>query len=167
METKHASPEIIGHVVDSRRPVRALIVSEVRLLCEGLAELLPREKSISVLGVSGDLEGAISMSCVLQPDIVLLDAAFEHGLAAVAQLRDAVPGIRVVALAIAETEEEVISWAKAGVAGYVPRTTALADLVQLLVDINNSRQPCSSRVAFGLLQRLGQADGGEIGRAHV
>jgi DNA-binding NarL/FixJ family response regulator len=98
------------------------------------------------------------MSCALQPDVILLDAAFEHGLAAVAQLRDAVPGIRVVALAIAETEEEVILWAKAGVAGYVPRTTALADLVQLLVDINNRRQPCSSRVAFGLLQRVAEAD---------
>jgi len=99
------------------------------------------------------------MSRGLQPDFILLDAALDGGLAAVSQLRDAVPCVRVVALAIMETEQEVISWAEAGVAGFIPRTATLADLVPLLSEIKEGRQPCSSRVAFCLLHRVASTAG--------
>jgi DNA-binding NarL/FixJ family response regulator len=94
------------------------------------------------------------MSRSLQPDFILLDAAFEGCLGAVAQFRDVNPNVRVVALAIAETEQDVVSWAEVGAAGYIPRSAGLRELVQLLFDINNGRQACSGSVAFGLLRRI-------------
>jgi two-component system nitrate/nitrite response regulator NarL len=144
--------------------VGTLIVSEVRFVCEGLAEILAREKWIAILGSSASLVEAVPMTLALQPDCILLDAAFEAGLAAVRQLCDAAPRARIVALAIAETEQDIVSWVEAGVAGYIPRTAGVAELVMFLRDINNDRQPCSSGVAFSLLRRLGHANDGS--RAH-
>jgi DNA-binding NarL/FixJ family response regulator len=58
---------------------------------------------------------------------------------------------------VAETEENIITWAEAGAAGYIPTTAALRDLVQLLVDIMHGKQICSGRVAAGLIRRLAGA----------
>jgi len=162
MDAQPVSPKSLQRVDGQHQRSKFLIVSEIRFLSEGLAEILARDPWIEISGVSTSMPDAISTSRALLPDFILLDAALDGGLAAVAQFRDAVPGVCVVALAIAETEQDVVSWAEAGVAGYIPRTAALAELVQLLIAINDDRQPCSSRVVFGLLRRLGAGGG----RAH-
>ena len=86
--------------------------------------------------------------------MVLLDAAFCDGPTAVRQLRAAVPESPVVVLAVDETPETVIAWAEAGAIGYVPQTTALADLVGILVSISRGSQLCSAQIAFGLLRHV-------------
>jgi two-component system nitrate/nitrite response regulator NarL len=96
-----------------------------------------------------------------QPDIVLLDEALPGGLTAVGQIRGVAPQSTIVVIAVAEIAEEVIAWAEAGVAGYVPKTAGLADLAPLLVDIRRGGQPCSPRVVAGLLRQLSNgANGG-------
>ena len=55
---------------------------------------------------------------------------------------------------ICETEENVVNWAEAGVAGYIPSTAALIELTMLLHDISNGKQACCAHVAAGLLQRI-------------
>jgi DNA-binding NarL/FixJ family response regulator len=133
-----------------------LIVSEVRFLREALAELLRRDSAVAVLGLYADIDQAIAGSFSQQPDIVLLDASFPDGAAAVRRLHIAVPGPLVVVLAVAETAENVIAWAEAGATGYVPQTTALADLVSILVAISHGDQVCSTRIASGLLRHVGR-----------
>jgi hypothetical protein len=67
---------------DARR-LRIVVVSEVRFLREGLAEILEREPSVSVVGLCTNLADAVALSPALQPDLVLLDAAFPDDAAAV------------------------------------------------------------------------------------
>ena len=135
-------------------PIRVLIISDVRFLSESLAEVLPREGTLSISGLFANAQEASLGVVDSQPDIVLLDEALPGGLAAVGQIRSVAPQIPVVVIAVAETAEEVIAWAEAGAAGYVPRTTGLADFVPLLVDIRRGRQPCSASVVAGLLRQL-------------
>src|SRR5260370_13804713 len=106
----------------------ALIVSEVCFLRESLAEILTRA-GIRVCGQSGTLPLALAIAQAQQPNIVLLDVAFPGGIEAAASLAAAVPGASVIALAIAETAENVLTWAEAGIAGYVPNTASVDDLV--------------------------------------
>jgi DNA-binding NarL/FixJ family response regulator len=136
-----------------------LIVSDVRFLREGIAEILGREDWITVLGTSPSVPEAVSRLLIEQPDFVLLDAGLNSGLEAVAQFRRIRPCLRVIAFAVADTEQSIVSWAEAGVAGYIPRTAALGDLVQMVMDISNGRQPCPSSVTFDTLRRLAHLDG--------
>jgi hypothetical protein len=46
--------------------------------------------------------------------IILIDTALPDGLDVVTRLRDFGPEVRIVALALAETEANVIAWAEAG-----------------------------------------------------
>ena len=153
MATQGASRR--AEVPPAARPVATIVIlSEIRLFRESLGEILDRERGMSVVGLVGDLAAAMAAARVLRPDLLLLDAAFSQGARAAARIRDAVPHLPVVALAVAETPETIIAWAEAGAAGYIPRTAALADLAPLLRDIMRGEQRCEAAVAAGLLRRV-------------
>ncbi len=109
---------------------------------------------MTVLALCAKLAEAIDGSVSQQPDIVLLDAGFRDGTSAVRRIRDAAPEACVVVLAVAETAENIIAWAEAGVTGYVPQTSALTDLVGILLGIRNGDQVCSAGIASGLLRHV-------------
>jgi DNA-binding NarL/FixJ family response regulator len=146
-------PEVLSTATGAQR-LRLLIVSEVRFLREALAELLRRDPKVAVLGLCADLGEAIAGSLSQGPDIVLFDAGFHDGTSVVRRLSEAAPETCVVVLAVAETTESIIAWAEAGVKGYVPQTAALADLVNILVNIRDGDQVCSSRIASGLMRHV-------------
>ena len=132
-----------------------LIVSEVRFLRESLAEILARVPGIQIRGQSATLADALAAAKALRPAIALLDVTFPGSMGVVAQLSAVIPEMSVVALAIAETEENVIAWAEAGVAGSVPNTASVDDLVSLIKQISRGEQTCPSRIAGTLLRRIG------------
>jgi DNA-binding NarL/FixJ family response regulator len=136
------------------RCLRIIVVSEVRFLREGLAEILKRDPTVSVVGLSADLPEMVALSPALRPDLVLLDAAYPKGVVAVKQTHDVIPDLHIVVFAVRETEEDIIAWAEAGAIGYVPNTAAVADLVRLVTSIHDGEQSCSARVAGGLLRRI-------------
>lgn len=136
----------------------ALIVSEVCFLRESLAEILTRVARIPVCGESATLVQALAIARAKRPEIVLLDVAFPGGIEAATRLSSVVPEASVVALAVAETEENVFAWAKAGIAGYVPNTASINDLVSLIRQIRRGEQPCPSRIAGSLLRRIGASE---------
>lgn len=140
--------------VEAGQHLRLLIVSEVRFLREALAEALRCYPTITVLGLCANLADAIAACLAQQLDMVLLDAAFCDGPTAVRHLRAAVPESPVVVLAVDETPETVIAWAEAGAIGYVPQTTALADLVSILISISHGSQHCSAQITSGLLRHV-------------
>jgi two-component system, NarL family, nitrate/nitrite response regulator NarL len=153
MDTNHTPPKPTPFAPDTRG-LRIVVVSEVRFVREGLSEILERDPSVSVVGLSADLAEVAASSAALRPDIVLLDAAYPKGAAAVKQTRDVIPDLRIVVFAVRETEEDILAWAEAGAIGYVPNTAAVADLVRLVTKIHDGEQLCSSRVAGGLMRRI-------------
>ena len=124
------------------RNLRIVVVSEIRFLREGLAEILERDPSLSVVGQYADLAAAIALTSA--PDIVLVDAMLPDGPVAVAKTRRIAPDVRIIAFAVRETDADIIAWAEAGVIGYVPSSAAWADLVRLITDIVDGEQPCTS-----------------------
>jgi DNA-binding NarL/FixJ family response regulator len=131
-----------------------LIVSEVRFLREGLAEALKRDPPLSISGLAADLDETLAAVCRSHPAIVLLDAAFPDGVGAIRDIQAVDQAAQVVVFAVAETEDNIITWAEAGAAGYIPMTAALSDLIRFLADIMHGRQLCSGRVASGLMRRI-------------
>jgi two-component system nitrate/nitrite response regulator NarL len=134
------------------RPLCLLILSDIRFLRDGLAEVLGRDPTFRIVGAAADPAEALVLAREASPDVILIDTTLPGGLAAVRQLCEILPHVRLIALAVAETEAEVIAWAKAGIHGYVPRSAALGDLVGLLLEIMRGEQVCSTRVAAGLLR---------------
>jgi DNA-binding NarL/FixJ family response regulator len=138
----------------ARPALRIVILSAVRFVRESVSEILGRNPCIAVLGHYALLHKALDEARQRNANIFLLDAAFAGGTSAVRQIREVAPEVRVVVLAVIEAQENVITWAEAGVAGYIPNTAALTELASLLLDISNGKQACSEKVAAALLHRI-------------
>ena len=138
----------------SGRTLGVIILSKVRFLCQTLCEILGRDPVMAVLGHYAVLGEALRDPQAHRADVFLLDAAFTDSKAAVRSIRTTLPEVRIVVFAVIETEENVIEWAKAGVAGYVPSTAALEELTTLLRNISDGKQACSERIVAGLLRKI-------------
>lgn len=142
---------IAGHAIG------AIIVSEVRFFRECLAEFLGRDAGLQVQGTCATLADALETAQAVRPNIILLDSAFPGGCSAISHLRSSVPETQVIAIAVAETVENILAWAEAGIAGYVPNTASLQDLTSQLKQISCGEQCCSTRIAGTLLRRIAGA----------
>jgi two-component system nitrate/nitrite response regulator NarL len=135
-------------------PRQVLIVSDIRILRESLAEAIAKDSSFLVVGIVSALEEALGFASLEAAQIILVDAALPEGSNAVTRLRELSAGAKIIAFGLSETEDAVINWAEAGVCGYVPRNAPLVDLVAFIDSIFRGEQICSSRVAAGLLRRI-------------
>jgi two-component system, NarL family, nitrate/nitrite response regulator NarL len=133
---------------------RVLIVAEIRLYREGLAEMLHAEPEIEVVATAAGADEAVRALREQQPDIVLLDVAIPENAWLVRGLVAAVPGTRVVALAVPEAEQDVLMWAEAGVAGYVTREASVEDVVAAVQAVARGEVLCSPRMVATLFQRI-------------
>jgi DNA-binding NarL/FixJ family response regulator len=145
-------------------PNRLLIISDIRFFRESLADVFARDGAFVVAGIAADGEQALDLSRRAHPQTILIDAALPDGLVAVRRLAEFTPQAPIVALALVETEADVIAWAEAGISGYVPRTTPLTELVGFLGEIVRGKQTCSTHVAGGLLRWISKASRAGNGR---
>lgn len=136
--------------------IQAVIVSQVCLLRECIGKSLDQDASIRVVGDCATLDHALASMENLGPDMILLDAAFSGGANAAAQLSEAGGTTQIVAVGLEESEENILDWAEAGIAGYVADTASMGELPQLLKQIRWGGQSCSSRVVGALLRRVGR-----------
>jgi two-component system nitrate/nitrite response regulator NarL len=154
VERAFAEPAKSLTVSDAAAVHDTLIVSEVRFFRDSLVEILTRETRIRMCGQAATLSEALASALAIRPAILLLDVAFPGGAETAARLCCAMPDGNVIALGIGETVENVLAWAEAGIAGYIPNTASIEDLITLVEEIGRGEQTCPSRIAGGLLRRI-------------
>ena len=137
------------------RPVqpRLLIVSDMRVLCEGLALALEREPTVIVVG-SVDLSSASRQLAGIHPEVLLLDVTRYEPLEACRRLRQVLPEVKIVAVAVAEIDQEIIACAEAGVSGYVSCSGSVKDVVAAVHRAVRGELLCSPRTAALLFSRI-------------
>jgi two-component system, NarL family, nitrate/nitrite response regulator NarL len=134
--------------------VRVAILSVVRLYAEGLAEYLSSRGDIFVTGIasnSGDIKKLLESTPV---DLILCDTSNRDTAAEVRQLACCFADIRIVAVALAETESEIIAWAEAGISAFVPRDASLAQLYTAIIAAMRGEVCCSPKITGWLLREL-------------
>lgn len=134
--------------------VQVSIVADASVHRVGLKELLEREARIHVIGAASTLRESVAEISDLAPDVVLLDVAGEDRVPAITALVEAIPGVRVIACAVPETERDIIPCAEAGVAACLPREAPFADLIATIERVASGESSASPLVAAMLLRRV-------------
>src|ERR1700753_3637302 len=154
----------LGSADEPASSLRVLILSDFRFLAEGLAQALDHDEKVSTCWLCTNFQDGLATIAEVRPDIVLLDAAGQRGADAVGCIHGIARHLKVIVFAMTETPDNLIAWAKAGVAGYIPRTAALTDVGSLLASIMHHEQTCSAHVVASLLPQLsGAANAGGEG----
>jgi DNA-binding NarL/FixJ family response regulator len=133
-----------------------IILCDVRFVREALVEIFGRSSEVNLLGATDESGAAFDRILVVQPDIALIDTAFPDALASVRHIKKEVPNVRIIALGLTETPENVIVWVEAGISGYIPRSTSLNDVIPMLHKAMRDEQACSTQVTSGLMRRIAE-----------
>jgi DNA-binding NarL/FixJ family response regulator len=132
---------------------RVLIVADVGVHREALAESLGGDDSCDVVGVASPEEAVAAVEEV-GPEVVLVDMPTPAGPNAVRTLVAATPEIKVVALGVPEVEPDVIAIAEAGASGYVAREGSMDDLVAVVECVARGECLLSPDMAAKLFRRV-------------
>jgi DNA-binding NarL/FixJ family response regulator len=117
--------------------VRILIADDHVMVRQGLRALLEREK-LRVVGEASEGREALQLAISLQPEICLLDLAMPvlNGLDCTREVLKRVSGCRVIILTMHSEDHYVLEALRSGVAGYVIKTRAAADLLQAIREVH-------------------------------
>jgi two-component system, NarL family, nitrate/nitrite response regulator NarL len=135
------------------QPTRVYIVSETRLFREGLKAMLSREVELDVIG-HGSCADALEEIGGSRPASLLLDMSGHDSLAVPRQLHVILPALRIVAVAVAELDGDIIACAEAGICGYVAQDGTVEDLISAIKRALGGELVCPPRIAAVLFNRV-------------
>ena len=139
-------------------PIRLLIVDDHPVVRDGLRGIFAAEPGFSVVGEAGDGAQALRRAAEARPDVVLMDLRMPAmgGLEAIAGLRTAVPGARVLVLTTYDTDQDVLPAIEAGATGYLLKDAPREDLVRAVRAAFRGEPVLSPSVAGRLMGRVRQ-----------
>jgi two-component system, NarL family, response regulator LiaR len=112
-------------------PIRVLVVDDHDLFRAGLASLLSEQDGIEIVAQASGGRMGVRLAGELEPDVVLMDIRMDDlsGIEATRQVIEEHPGIHVLALTVASTEDEVIAALHAGASGFLAKDTEINNVV--------------------------------------
>lgn len=134
--------------------VRVMVLADVRLYREGLANLVGSHDSLILVG-AGPVDGSVAEHVVAsRPDIVLLDAEAACNTSIVRDLQQLAPQIRVIAYGVQDEERQALRCAETGVAAFVMGDASGLELIGTILNLARGEFQCSPRVAAMLVRRV-------------
>jgi two-component system, NarL family, nitrate/nitrite response regulator NarL len=144
-----------------RPPIEIFVLVSVRLYRDGIADALQQDRRFRVVGSAASLDAARQAldTYTEAPDLALVDVDLEEGVDAARMLRSVWPGTTIVALAVRENDEDVVSWVEAGASGLVSREATLAELLNGVEAAARGEAFVSEPVAAALIRRVASVAG--------
>ena len=134
--------------------MRVLVVTEIRLYRDGVADALRRLGDVELVVTAATGHEAVVAARRSEVDVVLVDVSMTGCTETVQALTTARPTVKVVALGVLDDGPEVVAVAEAGIAGYVSREATVEEVGEALRSVMRGEAACSGRVAAGLLRHI-------------
>jgi DNA-binding NarL/FixJ family response regulator len=103
--------------------IRVLIADDQRVVRDGLNMLVSLIDDVEIVGLASDGAEAVRLAEEHRPDVILMDLRMPglDGAAATAQVRERVPGTRVLVLTTYADEAAILAALRAGALGYLTK----------------------------------------------
>ena len=114
--------------------IRIVIVDDYDAIRENIKSFLSAWSDIEVVGEAKDGEAAVEIVKKLSPDVVLMDIHLPrlNGIAATRSIRKSHPQTRVIIVSAYDDKDYVVAGLRAGISGYVIKSSISDDLVRAL-----------------------------------
>ncbi|MBC8075871.1 MAG: response regulator transcription factor [Chloroflexales bacterium] len=138
--------------------IRALVVDDQVIVCEGLRVVLNASQTVHVVGIAYDGAQALELAATLQPDVVLMDLNMPvlNGVQATRALHERFPTLPVVILTTYDDDTWVVDAIRAGAVGYMLKDTGPRELVAAIEGAVAGRTPVDPHVAAKLFTYVRQ-----------
>ena len=122
--------------------ITVLLAEDHLIVREGFRSLLKSESDIEVVGEAQTGRQAVALAKKLRPDLVVMDIAMPllNGLEATRQIRQAIPGAKVLMLS-AHSDDAYVEQAIAfGAVGFLLKQTSSHDLSRAIREVQNGNK---------------------------
>ena len=136
---------------DRRSPdakVKILLVDDHALFRVGMRQILEQEPDFEIVAEAEDPRGAFDAAQQYTPDIVLLDLSIPPpgGIETTQRIKREVPATGIIALAVAEDEDQLFEAIKAGAAAFILKDISPEDLVTIIRRVNTGEYLINDKV---------------------
>jgi DNA-binding NarL/FixJ family response regulator len=106
--------------------IRVLIADDQRVVRDGLSMLVSLIDGVEIVGLASDGTEAVRLAEEHRPDVILMDLRMPglDGATATAQVRERLPGTRVLVLTTYADEAAILAALRAGALGYLTKDNA-------------------------------------------
>ena len=138
------------------KTIRVLLVDDHRMFADAVELLLAGYEDIEMIGTMLTGEDALELARRECPDIVLMDIDLPRmdGIEATIRLKEICPDAQVVAITAFQDPEIVARAIEAGACGYVPKTQAAEELVDIIRGVAAGHMMVASSDMATILERL-------------
>lgn len=119
-----------------------------------LSEWLTRSTEVEVVGATGELTGAAPIVEAARAQVALVAACSPTAPRLLRELASELQEVRVIALGVSGTDEELIASVEAGVSCFFPRSGSPMELLEAVKAVVRGETPCPPQVAAVLLRRV-------------
>ncbi len=139
-----------------RPPLRLLVVDDHEVVRQGLVAVLSRHEEFQIVAEAGTVAEALAAAKRFEPDLVVMDVRLPDGsgIEACREIRNELPGTRVVMLTSYPDEEAVLSAILAGASGYLLKQIRGRDLVSALEAVGRGDSLLDPAVTERVLERV-------------
>ena len=137
-------------------PIKICIVEDLKEVREGMVSLLSLDERFEVLAAFTNAETAEEELPAWQPDIVIMDINLPgmSGIDCIKKVKGLCPATQFIMFTIYENDEKVFDALSAGASGYLLKRTALARIVEALIELHEGGAPMSTQIARKVINRL-------------
>src|SRR4030095_15015083 len=131
-------------------------VEDLKEVREGMVSLLSLDERFEVLAAFTNAETAEDELPAWQPDIVIMDINLPgmSGIDCIKKVKSLCPATQFIMFTIYENDEKVFDALSAGASGYLLKRTALARIVEALIELHEGGAPMSTQIARKVINRL-------------
>ena len=140
----------------SVKPIRVLLADDHTLVRAGIRALLEKLPGVEVTGEAGEGRAVLNLVKLHRPDVVLMDISMPglNGLEAAARMAKEFPDVKVIILSMHNNEEYVWRALKSGVAGYLLKKAATAELETALQQVVRGEVYLSREISTRLAKKF-------------
>jgi DNA-binding NarL/FixJ family response regulator len=133
--------------------IHVLLVSEMNLVGNLIAEVLRDEPDMAVTEVAVSVEEALERAS--KADVVLVSTSLpDNGaLKLTRELADSAPSVKRVVMGLMESEKQILRYVEAGADGYVLRDSSVGELLTRIRAARGEEALISPRIATALMRR--------------
>ena len=137
-------------------PIRVLIADDEAVLRSALADLVASDYDFEVVGTAKDADEAISLAEETRPDVALVDVRMPAGggLRVAEELRQRLPGTRVLAHTAVDDRATVVRMLQGGAVGYLVKGTQPSEILGAIRRAARGFPSVSPEVMSGMVKDL-------------
>jgi two-component system response regulator NreC len=138
--------------------IRILVVDDHGVLRAGLRALLSAEPDLEVVGEANQGATVLKIAGELKPDIILLDLSMPPGpggIEVTRELKQKLPGARVLILTVHEDEALLQEAIRMGASGYILKRAVESELIDAIRAVSRGELYVHPAMTRALLNKLG------------